>query len=235
MPAGKIPVTSGMAWVSRHPHFGISIRSMRCYAKRSTPALSVNDLEECRKKLRKAFRRYIIDCSNVALTATEQRKKLNQIKSIARRFLKNQTWDLSQDLLTALNTRSGGVRTLVFNELKRMGHDPVRFHYEFVHWTGVFTPFPKDCVPALTELAALDVEGLVPEGGRFPDPALANLVAQLVPIWKKVTGRTAGRISVGPDCEQKKCHFAEWLAKMHDLLGIVPPPVGRVLDIAALP
>ncbi len=235
MPAGKVAVTGGMAWVPRNPHFGISIRSMRRYAKRSTPALSLDDMKDCRSKLRKAFRRYIIDCSNVALTATEQRKEVNLIKSTARRFLKNRTWELSEELNTTLNTCCGNVRTLVSNELKSKGHNPVQFKYELVHWRGVSTPFPKDCLPALIELAALDVEALIPAGRRFRDPALANLVAQLVPVWKKVTGRSAGRISLECASYRKKHPFADWISEMHGLLGVPPPPAGRVLDIVELP
>jgi hypothetical protein len=220
----------GPAWVSRNPHFGISIRSMRRdYAKSSTPALSVDDLRECRKRLREAFRKYRKDCATGAMTATEQRKKLYKIKAAARQFRNKKTWEASNELLAALN--SSGVRTLVYMELSRKGHNPVRFNYELVHWTGVFTPFPKNCLPALNELAALDVKALVPAGGHFPDPALANAVAQLVPIWKKVTGRTAGRTSVECASYRKKNLFADWISEMHGLLGVAPPPKGRVLGI----
>ena len=71
-------------------------------------------------------------------------------------------------------------------------------------------------------------------GGCFPDPGLANAIANLVPIWKRVTGRTAGPISVDRVGDRKKCPFADWLAEMHGLFGVAHPPVGRVLDIVRL-
>ena len=77
MPAGKLAVTGGFAW-AKALHFGVNIRAMRRYSKRKHPALLVDELRECRKALRSAFRKYLIACENYAPTATERRQALNK-------------------------------------------------------------------------------------------------------------------------------------------------------------
>ena len=229
MPAGKAAVKGGLAW-AKPLHLGVSVRSMRRYSKPKTPALLVDGLRECRKALRLTFKIYNIDCAKVAPTATERRKTLNKIKTAARRLRKDKSWLSAGELLTALDTPDRDARTLAYGQLSAKGYLPLQFKKRLRDWPGL-SSFPEDCLPALTELAALDVEALVPVGGRFPDPGLANAVARLIPIWKKVTGRTAGPISADFVGDRKKYPFADWLAEMHGLLGVAQPPVGRVLDI----
>ena len=89
---------------------------------------------------------------------------------------------------------------------------------------------PDDCLLGVAELARFDVNVLVPASGRWPDPALANLVAALEPMWCRVTGRTAGLVSKDKDGEAKTCPFAEWLGELIEV-GFCRPPVGRVVDI----
>jgi hypothetical protein len=89
---------------------------------------------------------------------------------------------------------------------------------------------PDVCLPAVGALAAMDVGVLVPKRGRWPDPALANLVAALEPSWRRVTGRTAGLTSVDSGIA-KECPFAEWLGDMIEEVGGNRPPVSRVADV----
>lgn len=234
MPAGKAAVTGGLAWAKRRTlHFGVSVRSMRRYSKPTTPTLTGDGLKECREALRFIFKIYNIDCANIAPTGTERRKALNKIKITARRLSDDKSWTSAGELLTALDTPDLDARKLVYRQLSAKGHDPLQFKKMLRNWR-ILSPFADDWLPVLIELATLDVEALVPAGGRFPDPGLATAVANLVPIWKRVTGRTAGPISADRVGDRKKCPFAEWLAEMHGLLGVPQPPVGRVLDIVLI-
>jgi hypothetical protein len=71
------------------------------------------------------------------------------------------------------------------------------------HWT-IASSADDVAIVAAKELANLDVEALVPVGGRFPDPGLAHLVASLIPIWKRATGRTPGPISADKEGGKKR-------------------------------
>ena len=231
---GKAAVSCGLAWSTRRSlPFGINIRSMRGYSKSATPKLTVAELRECRQNLRFAFRIYAIDCANSAPTATERRKTLAKIKTAARRLDNDRTWASAGELLTALDTRDLDARKLVYAQLAANGCDPLLFKKTLLNWS-IRSPFPSDCSSVVSELSNLHVEALVPARGRFPDPGLAKAVAALVPIWKKVTSRTAGLISQDREGERKKCPFASWLVEMHGLLDVAQPPVGRVVDIVRM-
>jgi hypothetical protein len=69
-------------------------------------------------------------------------------------------------------------------------------------------------IPGLAVLANLNVRDVGPNSGLWPDPALANLVGGLAPVWLRVTGR---RLAIS-DNETKKgmqtyCPFADWLVE----------------------
>jgi hypothetical protein len=232
MPAGKARVTGGIAW-AKPLHFGVSVRSMRQYSKPKTAPLASAALRECRQNLRHAFLIYSIDCANNAPTATERRKTLKKIKTTARLLMNDKSRLSAGELLTALDAPDLEARKLAYRQLSARGYQPLQFKKTLRDWR-VLSPFPEDCLPALAELAGLDVEALVPAGGRFPDPGLANAVAKLVPIWKEVTGRTAGAISANKECDRKKCPFADWFFEMCARLEIAQPPVGRITDIVRL-
>jgi hypothetical protein len=124
-----------------------------------------------------------------------------------------------------------GVRTRLFVVILGVaGKDWLLFKKGLRDVVAVSAP-PNKYLPTVRQLANIDLNALAPLGGRWRDPGLPGLVATLVPIWKRVTGRTAGLVSVGKDCETKKCLFANWLGEMLGKIGIRPPPVGRVVDI----
>jgi hypothetical protein len=122
---------------------------------------------------------------------------------------------------------------LAYIALTTKGHEPFHLKRKLRHWT-IGSSVDDVTIAATKVLANLDVEALAPVGGRFPDPGLAQLVASLIPVWGKVTRRTAGLISIDKEGEKKKCPFGDWLGEMHDLLGVRRPLVGRVVDIVRL-
>jgi hypothetical protein len=219
-------------------HFGVNARSMRRYAKLKVPALSIADLQQCRDHIRFAFEIYRIDCATAAPTMTERRKALAKIKNAAGWLAAHRGRLAAWDLLTVLDTPDLDARRLVYSHLTAKGHNPLQFKKALRHWP--IAPRLPDIrvVSAAVDLAALDVDALAPlrpRGsagfGGFRDPGLANLVLRVVSIWKRVTGRTAGTVSLDKVGDEKMCPFADWLAEMHDLLGVAQPAVGRVIDI----
>lgn len=134
-------------------------------------------------------------------------------------------------LLAALGSRDYGALNLAYRVLIANGHEPQRLKRRLRHWTIISSIDRAEIAAGAKVLADLDLEALVPVSGRFPDPALAHLVAALVPVWEKVTGRTAGLVSIDNEGDKKKCPVADWLGEMHDFLRVPSPPAGRVVDI----
>jgi hypothetical protein len=191
----------------------------------------VADLRQCRDGIRRALKIYRIDCASTAPTMTERRKAIARIKNAAGRLATNKSRSAAWDLLTALDTPDLDARKLAYGQLTARGHTPLPLKRTLRHWPTAARLPESGAVAAASDLANLDIDALAPVGGRFPDPGLAKLVVSLVSNWETVTGRTARPVSVDKECERKKCPFADWLAEMHDLLGVPRPPVGRVIDI----
>ncbi len=229
MPAGKAAVSGGVAFVGKLP-VAINIRSMRCYAKRGNPPLTVAVLKECRGEVRAAFKIYRIACKTPNVTATERRKALGKIRTAAQRFAESPSSLWANRLWEALDSKDLEARKAAYGVLNMKGFNPILLKRVL---TDVFLKRhapPADCKLAARELANLDINSLCPTGGRWPDPGLADLVIALVPVWKRVTGRTAGLTSIDAAGE-KQCLFNEWLTAMHSLLELPPPLTQRVVDI----
>ena len=231
MPAGKAARSGGFAKATRL-HFGISIRSLRRYAKKRVAIPGRADAKELRQGLRFAFRIYMIDCASPAPTGTQRRKSLRNITAAAARLISRPNRRTADDLLTALDTPDLDARKVAYSALTAKGYEPLEFKRRLRHWR-IAPSTNSSATGAANELASLNVEALAPVGGRFPDSGLARLIASLVPIWTTVTGRTAGLISASND-DVKTCPLADWLHEMLDLLGLPRPPVGRVVDIVRL-
>ena len=133
--------------------------------------------------------------------------------------------------MTALDTPDLDARKLVYRELGAKGHNPVQFKKTLRYWPPASAGTHHEVMSVAKVLANLDVDKLSPSGGKFPDPKLANLVVKVVPIWKSVTGRSAGPISADKIGDTKKSPFADWLNEMHDLILVAHPPPGRIVDI----
>jgi hypothetical protein len=233
MPAGKIAVSGGVGPLLYLP-YGVSINSMRPrYAKQGVNPPDCQEIQHLRRYLRDTFKLYALDCRRSPPTATERRQALRRIKAAAERVVSMPNSATAGHLLTALETPDLDARKLVYRPLTAAGHNPLQFKRRLRHWT-IASPADHDVIGSAMVLANLDVEALVPVGGRFPDPSLAHLVTSLIPIWTKITGRTAGLIKADLVGDAKECPFADWLGEMHDLLGAARPPLGRVIDIVRI-
>lgn len=90
--------------------------------------------------------------------------------------------------------------------------------------------FVAECVPVVRVLAAMNVRTLVSGKGKWANPAQANLIAALQPIWCRVTGRTAGLTAANLEGD-KRCQYAEWLRELLTGHDLPVPPTGTVVDV----
>jgi hypothetical protein len=187
MPAGKIAVSGGVGPLSYVP-YGVSVRSLRRYARPRAGPPSCQEVQTLRRYLRDTFKIYTLDCATLAPTATERGKALGRIKNSAALLIARPNLPNAYALLAALETRDYDALNFAYSALTRKGHDPQRVKKKLRHAFlsgGDRAGDRKAIAAAAKELATLDVEVLVPVSGRFPDPALAHLVASLIPIWKE--------------------------------------------------
>jgi hypothetical protein len=126
---------------------------------------------------------------------------------------------------------------MAYRALTANGHEPQRLKRRLRHWGDIIVPGDCEAITAACALTSLNVEALVPmsvkgEFSGFPDPALAHLVAALVLVWERMTGRTVGLFSSYKDGqEEKRSLFADWLGEMHALMGLAPPSLWSVIEI----
>jgi hypothetical protein len=77
--------------------------------------------------------------------------------------------------------------------------------------------FSMKWLPRVQVFANLDIDSLAPVGRSLPDPALAPLVACLVPLWERTTGYGRKICSV-----DERHRFGEWVAGIVKLAGFPP-------------
>jgi hypothetical protein len=240
MPAGKLGAIASAVWVKPLSH-GISVRSLKCFrsARKVKKKPDAAAIRQRRKRLRNAFRRYLVDCSQVHPTATELRKSVSAIVKAAQRFVASPTWKLADDLLTRLEINRN-VETVIRQGLRISGAEWVLLKREMRRQLAVGV-VPGESPAAVAErsvriaglvllMARFDVAMVAPESGRWADPALFRLVSVLAPLWKEVTGRAAGPLSDNWGKEGRQFLFADWLEEMHCLIGFEAPLRGRILD-----
>ncbi len=235
----------------------VNVRSLRRWAKRRTPPppLTVPKLRECRRLLRKLVSIYRIACATPQPTATERRRTLRKIKTAARRFIESPKKLWADKLLDYLAAADVNTSSILYHEIFSHGHSwkdlmamkrqlrvlfsPSIYPDESLASAHAVSRASMDRIKAfcmggvliVRVLADIELNILVPGSGRWPDPALANLVVGLEPIWYRVTGRTAALISKDKEGELKKCPFADWLGDLLESIGWQRPPVWRVVDI----
>ena len=258
MPSGRPGLSGGSALVLPLTH-EVSVRSLRLRAKRvrPPPPLTVPELREYRRLLRKLVSIYRIACATPRPTATERRRTLGKIKTAAGRFIETPKKPWANKLRDYLEAADVNTRSILNREIISHGHSSKALIAMKRELRDLFSLsiFPPESLSSAVAQASMDrskafltggflvvrvladiqVNTLVPGSGRWPDPALANLVAGLEPMWRRVTGRTAALI---PDNETqvssgdaKKCPFAEWLGDLLESIGRQRPPAGRVVDI----
>ena len=231
MPAGKLGSSGSYAFV-RRPPYSVNIRSLRCLAKPTTPQLTVTELREIRQRLRRSIQAYRISAiENAQTTATERRKALGKIRQLSEAFLKTGQRKRAGEMLDLLNTVDVDTRKILMRQVQLSGSNWRHITKTLPLVVAVSSLSPDACFPGVTALAEMDVGFLVPRSGRWPDPALANLVAAVEPIWRRVTGRTPARVSTNREGDEQTCPFARWLGQMIERVGGIPPAEGRVVKI----
>jgi hypothetical protein len=206
--------------------------------------LTKTEQRELTGLLRKRVRIYQIAISTRTTTATERKKALSKIKTAANRFLANPSPTWSERLLNNLEAADSNTRAVIFRELHRLKFEwkslvatkrQLRSLIFVAGWPSGAqldraTRFVVECAPVVRALAAMDVSILVPGKGKWTNPAQANLVAALQPIWCRVTGRTAGLTAANLEGD-KRCRYAEWLRELLAELDLPAPPTGMVVDV----
>jgi hypothetical protein len=241
MPAGKPGILGGYGGGGPLTH-AVSIRSLRRRRKRNNtpPPLSKEELREQRRLLRKWFRIYLIEHSGSQPTATDRRLALEMIKTAARRLIASPKESRATKLLNHLDTADQTTRAVLARELGAQGHDWIETKNALrslcfeasidslrvlqcsnddrsnVSANHAFSGFD---VPGVGVWANLDVDKLLPVGG-WRDPPLANLIVGLEPIWRRVTGRTAGPISLDKVGDAKRSPFSDWLGDMMEAINL---------------
>ena len=233
MPSGKAEVRSGVApWnADLRLHYGVNISSLRPYVKRGRKPPAIADMRQLRAVLRRAFKIYLIARVNPSPTGTERRQTLKNIALAANKLVTAQDSRAAYYLLDALETPDLDARNLAYKQLRSAGYHFALLKRRLRHWTIHAAP-DHVALAAAKELSKLDPMVTVPVKvkGSPPDPALAELVALVAPIWQAATGRTAGLTEPKND-GSKFCAFANWLAEMHDLLKFPAPTESRVVGI----
>jgi hypothetical protein len=236
MPAGRLGTSGGVEW-SPPLSYAINIRSLRRRRKPGTPPLTVTEMRELRGILRDHVRAYRMTHTNAA-TATERRKALAKVKVAAARFVASAGASRRSWAVKLLNHIAACDLETIQTLMKEIKPSGCRFWLMKKHLqlaSSALWAWPPDvCLPAVRALAAMDVGIILPKGlrGRWPDPALATLVANMAPVWERVTGRSARPVSKDAVCPEQIHPFAEWLGDMVSRIGADPPPSGRVADIA---
>jgi hypothetical protein len=91
--------------------------------------------------------------------------------------------------------------------------------------------FVVDCGPGVRALAALNVDELAPVGGKWRNPAEANLILALIPLWRRVTARTPGLTGLRRESDEKQCRYAEWLAHILASVELPAPSTSRIVAV----
>jgi len=258
VPTGRPGISRGHAWALPLPD-SVNLESLRRWTRPGKMPLATSELQQCQRFLRDLFNQYRIACATPQPTATEQRRVLRRIRTTAARFLKTLTPESANRLLDCLGEVDMNTKSLLYRHISSAA-DPkarsalIRMNRELM---GLWSPLSWNELPPSTEaiirvlkprlevfakylpilksLANIEVNELVPGSGRWPDPPLANLVAGLLPIWQRVTGRPGGFVSRYDkgvvDANQQRCDFAEWLGALLRNDGWAAPPIGGVVDI----
>lgn len=233
MPAGRLGSSEAFAW-DRGPPQSVNIRSLKRFAKTKPKPnpLTVAELRELRQRLRRSIQAYVIFAiKNQQLTATDRRKALHKIKMVAGRFVKTQEKRRAGELVDCLDSADQETRKILDRQIRSSGGSWIKMTKTLRYVAAVTSASAADCFPAVEALAKIDVKSVVPAHGRWRDPALANLVAAIEPVWKRATGRTAGPVSIDNVGDTKAFPFAEWLGEMVECAGGKRPPDGRIKDI----
>ena len=224
---------------------------MRHLAKRGVAPLGREAMKRHSDTLKAAFRKYQIKRKG-AVTATSRLRVRNLITKRAGKVLQaheSETW--RENLLVALKCTLGkpswrrtadGSRiptrdTLFRVEIHRLLLGAYRKNApptaqlqdleRTLDCTIQFTPSEVEALKLLSDLP----NHLRVISGKWPDPALVDLVRVVGPVWWEVTGRSLKHTSVDAAAIDKHSLFAKWLGATFEKIGLPPPPETRVTEI----
>lgn len=225
MPSGKLSNKAAVGSFSPGPYIDSALKQR----KRNQPPLSSAEVAELNQCLNASLARYCLHLQTGQDTPTERRRALMKLQLAARTFLERPI-DVGEreKLANALLNLSRSTYDFLYREARaagrKVGHD-----VDLVQLKKALADdeeLSRLNLLAISFLEGVDIDELVPVRTKFRDPALVQLVADLVPIWKKATGRSECRISV--QSSSTKSHpFAKWLMLL--LKGLAyPTPYQRI-------
>ncbi len=236
MPRGRVRVRGGLAW-GRLP-WKIGIGSLTDYRGDKAADLSCRDARNAHKKIRRAVNFYRLALGGGKGAGPEPETRSNILKAVTR-VKKNASGVVKSGgaenwrhrLADALSVREKGVKKHnlladLHYAMRRQDIDifPLRKRID----RGVLSP---DDLAAIQALAKIDPENIVPSPGH-PDPPLALLVHELIPVWRCVTGTSP--YPKNDRYGHKVCPFSEWIGELIKAAGLPPPPKNTVPRLVRL-
>lgn len=230
--------------------YAINVKSARKYASDDAGKLTVAEIRKLRPKLREAVRQYQVAHASPIPTPTARRVTLNAIKTAAGRLLEARAsggW--AGRLARALQKASGADQDLH----RRLSATIIKVTGRGVSGLASLTgelealsatskaPGAHERRNRLTSewshhlevLRSLDVDALAPKRTRWPDPALPALISALVPLWRRITGRSCLATELGSEKHPNEHPlFGVWTGEIVRVAGLPAPGEWAIWDIA---
>ena len=219
MPKGKIRASGG-AGKGRLNHCA-SLSRMRRHGQSAQQPSTIEEVRRLRSEVRDAFKFYLAQNAE-SVTGPELRQRMQVIGTAARRLAAapdNRKWAarLDQHLFESrTKPKSRVLRKAVYDvasstsvqALERTLHDDQPAH---------------EHVETLLNLAKLENQSIAVT--RYRDPALPGLLAVIIPIWERITGRRvwARHQTNGP--------HDDWVSPLHPWLVEVLGEEAPTIDI----
>ncbi len=215
MPGGKVRIR-GAVGHSRVAPRNINISSLNDYIREGTAPIRVPERLDLASRLKTATNRLQIRCKKAAVahTPTELRSQIAKVQRWAKRICSKKDSSQSREKLIVAIGASLALQDLLHGHLRRSGMD---LYKQLTNLNDSIEFEPSKRIPNkniqkvdplfLRILAELNPKSLVPKG-RWPDPDLAMFVGELIPIWERVTGRSA---SSTDKADRKASKFGEWV------------------------
>lgn len=256
MPSGKLANEIASGFVASLPD-AVSIQSLEKYRRVIKPLPEVateDEIQLYERQLRFRLRQYIAASQTPHVTPTQRRDALKKIKSATIKFIRRPSPESANLLLNNMqsidrNTSMVLVEELTSQSLERSAWQDTRRslgdYYQYGCWI-FYTGEPDDysiavrklaidalakSLPVLDILSKIEPDELVPrQRARFPNPAMADLVLALSPIWKRFTGRSLtreywvdtskGKHATHETNNVEDHHYYEWLKSIFDAAGL---------------
>lgn len=223
MSGGRVPVKGGLAVHRLSWRVGIS--SLRDYIVDTQPPIKFGDARKLHRLIRDAVKIYRMAHGGrkgrrEPLTRTETLQAIMKVQRLAGNVVKSGGSEIWRDRLDDALSQNLHVLANLHSVFKQYGVDTYELRKR-LFWQV----FDKTDLPHVERFAALDAKSILPER-THPDPPLVQLVVELTPIWKTMTGtstyprnnREGGKFSP----------FSDWVSLLIKEAGLTPPPVNRI-------